>query len=290
VRSCVVLVAIAGCGKAADNPAPRPPPPAASAQAPISAGDLTCEPQPFATTTPVPEASGAGWITFRGKPALFVLSDSGNEGAYGIVDPDTGDTVAMGRLPKGDHGDDYEGVTTRAGKLYAVISNGWYVRIDQDGEKFTTTAPRALGERSDLADKNFEGICLDERSESAVGPCAGFVASKGDGHLYCLLERDGALTADFTRSIEVTKHKRLADCAIDERGTLWAGSNIHELNRLYRIDDWRDPAHATIHDLGPLGVGNSEVVAVRGEMIYRMSDLDTAPSMMAKFRCTPAAR
>jgi hypothetical protein len=277
VRSCVVLVALAGCGKQADPPAPS-----AAPAAPSEA--FACEPQPFATTTPLPEASGAGWIAFRGKPALFVLSDSGNDGAFAIIDPDSGDTLAQGSIGKSAHGDDYEGVATRGGKLYAVISNGWYIRIDQDGEQFTATAPRALGEPAQLDGKNFEGICLDE---TAQGSCIGFVASKGDGHLYCL---DDQLRADFSRSIAITGKKRVADCAIDDRGTLWVGANIHELNKLYRVDNWRDPAKASVVALDTVGVGNSEVLAVRGDTFYRMSDLDTAPSLMAKFRCRAAAR
>jgi outer membrane protein assembly factor BamB len=279
VRSCVVLVTLAACGKQADPPAP--------AAAPTVTETFSCEPQPFAMTTPLAEASGAGWITFRGKPALFVLSDSGNDGAFAIVDPDGGDTIAQGSIGKSTHGDDYEGVTTRGGKLYAVISNGWYVRIDQDGEQFTATVPRALGEPAQLDGKNFEGICLDD---SAQGSCIGFVASKGDGHLYCLDERDGALHADFARSIAITSRKRVADCAIDERGTLWVGANIHELNKLYRVDNWHEPAQARVVALDSVGVGNSEVLAVRGDTFYRMSDLDTAPSLMAKFRCKAASR
>ncbi len=273
---------LAGCGKQADPPAPAVAPARAAASEAFA-----CEPQPFATTTPLPEASGAGWIAFRGKPALFVLSDSGNDGAFAVVDPDSGETLAQGKLGKTEHGDDYEGVAARGGKLYAVISNGWYVRIDQDGEKFTATTPRALGEPAQLEGKNFEGICLDDRAQ---GSCIGFVASKGDGHLYCLDEQGGALHADFARSIAITGRKRVADCAIDDHGVLWVGANIHELNKLYRVDNWHDPANARVVALDSFGVGNSEVLAVRGDTIYRMSDLDVAPSLMGKFRCRAAAR
>lgn len=289
MRWCVVVIALAACGKQSDPPqthasgaaAAAPPP------APAAAAGSGCEQQPFATTTPVPEASGAAWIAFRGKPALFVLSDSGNDGAYGIVDPDSGETIAQGKLGHGDRGDDYEGVTTHAGKLVALISNGWYVHITQDGEKFSIDAPRALGEPADLDGKNFEGICLDEH---ATDGCIGYAASKGDGHLYCISEHAGELRADFTRSISLTRKKRLADCTLDDRGRLWAAANIIGLGEVWRIDDWRDPAHATVHEMGALSVGNSEVIAVRGELVYRMSDLDTAPSMMAKFRCPAFAR
>ncbi|MGE5183507.1 MAG: hypothetical protein ACM31C_15655 [Acidobacteriota bacterium] len=287
-RELVAIVALAACGKGNDTPAKPPPPPAATPSAPSTTAGTPCEALPFAATTPVPEASGAAWIQFRGKPALFVLSDSGNDGAYGIVDPDTGDTVAQGKLGHAERGDDYEGVTTRGGKLVALISNGWYVDIAQDGERFTAGKPIALGEPAELAGKNFEGICLDDRA--AGDGCHGFAASKADGHLYCLTEQAGQLRADFTRSIAIARNKRLADCAIDDRGTLWAGANIFELGKVWRVEDWRDPAHANVRELGALSVGNPEVLAVRGDVVYRMSDLDTAPSMMAKFRCRPIAR
>jgi hypothetical protein len=71
---------------------------------------------------------------------------------------------------------------------------------------------------------------------------------------------------------------------------LWAGGNVLGLNAIYRIDNWQDPAHAKVAKLGSVGIGNSEVIAVRGDIVYRMSDTNDAPSMMAKFRCRPASR
>lgn len=272
MRGCVAVLAMVGCGRH-DEAAVAPPPPVAATSA------WTCEPQPFAGSTPVPEASGAAWITFRGKPALFVISDSGNDGAYGIVDPGSGETLAQGKIAPGEHGDDFEGVATRGGKLYALLSNGFYVIITQDGETFTASPPLSLGPY----DKNFEGICLDDTG--GAGACIGFAASKADGSLYCLVDRAGALAIDPPRTIAITGKNKLADCAIDEHGTLWAGGNMFELGRIYRVDDWRDPAHARVTALGPLGPGNPEVLAVRGDVLYRMSDTNGAPSLMAKFRC-----
>lgn len=307
MRRCVVIL-VAACGKDAAAPAP-----------PIAAAPpaWSCEPLPFAASTPVPEASGAAWITRGDKPALFVLSDSGNQGAWGIVDPDTGDTVAQGALGRFDHGDDYEGVATRRGQMVAVLSGGYVITIRQDGDTFVgANHALPLGDKfaeAELVDhhgtrpplgkamvcggpngancgRNFEGICLDDRTPFTPGPCAGFVASKADGHLYCLVEHDGNYTADYARSIEVSPAGTLADCAIDERGGLWAGANILGGNAVYRVDDWQDPSHARVVPVGNYGVGNAEVLAVRGDVVYRMSDTNNAPSLMAKFRCTPAAK
>lgn len=272
----------------------------------------------FATSTPVPEASGAAWIQFRGKPALFVISDSGNKGAWGVVDPDSGETIAQGAFGQMDHGDDYEGVAARRGGMVAVLSGGFLAPIRQDGETFSVAnklqplgeeitseqEPRGHGTRppkgsgmvcegglyNSNCGRNFEGICLDDRTPYTRGPCAGFVASKADGHLYCLLEHDGTYTADFNRSIQITKPGQLADCAIGEDGTLWAGENVYGANTVYRVDNWQDPPYAKVTEVGAYGVVNSEVLAVRGDIMYRMSDTNGAPSLMAKFRCTAATR
>jgi hypothetical protein len=305
---------LAGCGKHDDAP-PAPPPPQAPA--------WTCEPLPFAGSTPVPEASGAAWTQFQGKSALFVVSDSGNKGAYGLIDPDTGHTLAQGAFGQMDHGDDYEGITARSGRMVVVLSGGYVTEVVQGGdgtfsvgnkleplgEEITDEQePRGNGTRppkgkgmvcpglhDSNCGRNFEGICLDDRTPYTRGPCAGFAASKADGHLYCLLEHVHAgtpttYTADFERSIEVTKPGLLADCAIGEDGVLWAGANVLGANTVYRIDHWEDPSHANVVEIGPVGIGNSEVLAVRGDVVYRMSDTNGSPSLMSKFRCRPRSQ
>ncbi len=292
MRGCVGLVLLAACG----NHDAAPEQAAQVATAGVAAPAWACDPLPFAASTPVPEASGAAWITFRGKPALFVISDSGNAGAYGIVDPESGDTIAQGKLPGGPHGDDFEGVAARGGKLYALLSNGFYVELTQDGETFTEVPPVSLGAGMTCKDdprpgncgKNFEGICLDDTAQQDA--CVGFAASKADGKMYCLVDHDGALAADPARTIAVSGKNVIADCAIDEHGTLWVGANIFELGQVYRVDGWRDPAHAKVVALGRIGPGNPEVLAVRGDLVYRMSDTNGTPSLMAKFRCAANAR
>ena len=300
---------LAACGRH-DEPAPPPPP----------APAWTCEPLPFAASTPIPEASGAAWVTFRGKPALFVISDSGNEGAFGIVDPDTGETLDQQAGRRSNYGDDYEGAAARLGEVWLVFSNGRLAHVSQTDDKFWISSPISpLGEPIADAEeapghgtqppkgkgmvcggmhaancgRNFEGICLDDRSQYTKGPCAGFVASKADGHLYCLLEHAGertTYTADYERSIAVTAPGQLADCAIGQDGSLWAGANIFGANTIYRVEGWEDPIHAKVETVGPYGVGNSEVLAVKDDVIYRMSDTNGSPSLMAKFRCRRTAR
>jgi hypothetical protein len=142
--------------------------------------------------------------------------------------------------------------------------------------------------RENNCGRNFEGLCLDDTNGNAA--CAGFAASKSDGKLYCLVDTNGHYTADPSRSITITKPGALADCAFDDRGQLWAGNNFFDRSEVYRVDNWQDPAHARVVELGSLGVGFPEVIAVRGDIVYRMSDTGGSPSLMSKFRCTAGTR
>jgi hypothetical protein len=133
--------------------------------------------------------------------------------------------------------------------------------------------------------RNYEGLCL--APEPPAGSCVGFAAAKADGHLYCLLESDdGRLAVHRDRpAIEITRPGALADCAFSDDGRLWAASNLFDLGNVYRIDGWTDPAAAKVVKIGALVVGFPETLAVRGDIIYRMSDTGGSPSLLAKFRC-----
>ena len=48
---------------------------------------------------------------------------------------------------------------------------------------------------------------------------------------------------------------------------------------------WDDPARAQVTRVAPLLIGFPETLAVRGDVIYRMSDTGGAPSFMKKYRC-----
>jgi hypothetical protein len=270
------------------------------------AGTTACETLPFAATTPVPEASGAAWLTIDGKLALVVNSDSGHQGAYAVIDPDTGATREQGSLPLGDAGDDVEGLAGRDDKLYGLTSAGWVRVWARQGNGFALVAgpypiapldlsekvkakpskgeAMACGARTVNCGRNYEGLCLAPRGTGA--PCVGFAASKKDGKLYCVTEQDDRLGVDRERSIEITGSERLADCAFGDDGTLWAGSNVLDASRVYRIEGWTDPGSARVTPIGSLGLGFPEAIAARGDVLYRLSDTGgDLPSLMTKFRC-----
>ncbi|HEX3483207.1 MAG TPA: hypothetical protein VHT91_49690, partial [Kofleriaceae bacterium] len=131
-RTCaVVAILAAACGKGGDPAgAPAAGAPAAgtsgSAAAPAQGQGMRCELLPFAVSTPVPEASAAAWIAIHGRPHLLVVGDSGNHGAYGIIDPGTGATIETGRLPLSDDAsDDLEGMSAIGDRFYGLTSSGW---------------------------------------------------------------------------------------------------------------------------------------------------------------------
>lgn len=260
----------------------------------------TCEQVPFAESSTVPEASGAAWLS---DGDLLVVSDSGNGGAYVVLEPETGKEVRTGRLPLGDGKDDLEGLAMRGDKLIGVSSSGW-IRVWKRGasEWELVDGPYPLGpvdlpakKRAKLDDpgmvcseqttncgRDYEGICLPL---AASGPCIGFVASKTDGRLYCLHDQDGELRVDRSINIPIAKSGAIADCAFSDRGELFVGSNLFDAATVYRVSNWQEPARAVVESLGTLGVGFPETIAVRGGMIYRLSDTGSAPSLMTKYRC-----
>ena len=292
-------MALAACG---GGSAPSPPPPAA-----VTAGSDACARLPFAESTPVPEASGAAWLTIAGKAVLVTMGDSGQAGAYGLIDPETGATLEQGQLPLGSGGgDDLEGIATRGGRLYAVTSAGW-VRV------WTRTAtgfelvdgPYAVGapmHGKDLAGpgmvcdashfncgRNYEGLALSEDAPQGAA-CIGVLLGKAEGTLYCLTEADGRLVARRDGAFHVGQPKALADVALDDHGALWVGANAFGLNAVWRVTGWRDLPAAKLEEIGAYGVGFSEGIAVRGDVLYRFSDMGGAPSLMAKFRCPAIQR
>jgi hypothetical protein len=310
-----VLGALAGCGKAA--PGSGAPPPATHPEAAVTGADtgpLACEPVDFAISSPVPEASGSAWMTIDGKLAMVVVSDSGNDGAYAILDPDTGETREQGKLPLGNGGkgsDDIEGLDARGDMLYGLSSPGWmrvWRRVPGGFE--LVDGPYPIGEvtlppKGGMGDKppegdgmvcpgtstncgrNYEGLCLAH--QPAAG-CVGFAAAKADGHVYCLTEDNGRFVAHHERAIAITQPGFMADCTFSDTNALWVGNNMIGLLHVYRVDGWQDPAHAKVVDVAQIGLGFPEVISVRGDMIYRFSDTGGSPSLLAKFRCKPIAR
>ncbi len=293
---------------AAPAPAPAEGPAAATAGTAAPGTADGCRELPFAETTPVPEASGAAWLEIDGALALVVISDSGNDGAYVIVDPESGATREQGKLPLGGDGEDLEGIAARGGKLHVVTSPGWIRTYERKGRGFALVdGPYALGpidlpgRRGGLGNKppegtgmvcdakytncgrNYEGLCL--APGPVTGRCVGFAASKADGHLYCVALRGGKLAVEHAGAIRIARPGAIADCAFSEDGRLYVGSNLFDAGNVYRVTGWEDPARARVATLGPLLVGFPETLAVRGDVIYRMSDTGSAPSHMKKYRC-----
>jgi hypothetical protein len=288
VRRCVVLLALVAC-----KHEPKQVQPAVG-----EAGPQGCEQVPFAPTAPVPEASGGAWIDFDGKPALLVISDSGNDGAYTILDAESGASLEQGKMPLGHGSDDIEGLASRDGKIYGLTSAG-FMRVwerDADGKSYKLVdGPYPISDKRgfvcDINDgncaKNYEGLAIAPKAD---GPCAGFAASKEDGTLYCLVELAGTMHLDPTIKIKVDRKNVVADAAFSPEGQLYVGNNMFGLATVYRIDNWKDPANAKVVEIGELGVGFPEVVAARGDSMYRLSDTGGSPSMMVKFRCEPSPR
>ena len=277
------------------------------ASPPIIGDSVTCTVQPFATSTPLHEASGAAWMTIDGTLSLVVISDSGNNGEYAIIDPESGVTTELGKLPLGGPGEDLEGVAIRDNKLVAVTSAGWVRVWQREGKGFTLVeGPYPLGPvdlppggagnmppkgegmvcdgKQANCGRNYEGLCL--APDPTNSRCIGFVAGKADGHLFCVVDKEGKLVAEYAGSIPIAQPGAVADCAFSPDGKLYVGSNFFDIGNVYRVDGWRDPSTAKVTKLGALAIGFPETLAVRGDIIYRMSDTGGSPSLMAKYRCT----
>nr|HEX4316896.1 hypothetical protein [Kofleriaceae bacterium] len=313
-----LLAVVAACKH--DAPPPAASPPAGSA-AVAAVSTVSCAAVPFAVSTPVPEASGAAWLAVAGKTVVVTMGDSDRDGAYGLIDPESGDTLETGKLPLGDAGDDLEGLAVRDGVLYGLTSAGWMRAWKRTGTGIGSggfdlvDGPYPLGP-VDLPDKsshdrppktdgmvcgargvncgrNYEGLCLPAHPS---GACAGYAVAKADGHLYCLADagdadHPGRFAVRREPALELGRPGAIADCAFAaDTDELYVGANGFALNAVSRVVGWRDLATAHVEPIGDLGLGFCEGLAVRGDDIYRFSDLGGAPSLTTKFRCTSLPR
>jgi hypothetical protein len=298
------VLAAAACGKGAparpatagDDAAPAP----AADGAPAATAD--CERLPFADTIDVPEASGAVLFADHGARRLLVVADSGNDGAYAIVDAETGAFVEDGRLPLGEGASaDLEGLAIRGELVSAITSSGW-VRTWRRGARGwkLLDGPYPVADPDDgvLAcpggaincGPNYEGLCLAPPGGEPDGTCIGLAAAKQDGRLYCVVAA-GARLAVTGDAIAVSAPETLTGCDVAPDGAVWAGTNLFGRSEVYRITGWREPATARVEPIANLGPGFPEaIVAGPDGVVYRYSDASGRPSLVAKFRCATPGR
>lgn len=312
--ACSVALVAAGCGsRALDSPAPPPGvEPDEPAQPSTKPGDpadpdpgdeaLRCEPDLLAVSLSFAEASGAIHVPGPGKPHLLIIGDSGTQGLIGAVDPETGALVRTAHLPLDTAAsDDLEGLAMIGDTLHAITSSGWMRHWQLQDAKWQLVEPAyalAGAPHEDLplvcnpgtginCARNYEGLCL--RHDARPGPeCAGFAASKADGILYCLtLSGQGRLAIDPERTIAVSEPETLTGCDFEPDGPgLWAGTNLFGGSRVYRITGWQDPGAARVREVGALGSGFPEALALApGGRLYRFADLGGATSLVDRYIC-----
>ncbi len=314
-----LAVAAAGCGKhkkkkhhhdlgKIDASAAEDPWVAPGTAAPPSTAD--CERLPFATSIPVPEASGAAWL-HGGDGAgdvVIVIGDSGHGGAYVEIDATTGALLRRGNLPLGEGaGDDVEGLATDGQRLWGLTSAGWLRAWEREGDHFRLVlGPYSVERRGPCkfddvnCGHDFEGLCLRPAGTVDGQGCVGFAASRAESALFCLtaatVPPEGAgpgvgpwLTLAVREGKskphpgpELTGKRALADCAIAGDGAVWTGDNLLGGAMVRRLDapSWQ----------GALGVGFPEAMALAPDgVVYRFSDAGGSPSLAARYRC-PAAK
>lgn len=286
-----------GTAEGADLAAPDGVDAAAAASADAAAGGVpVCHQLAFPDSIDIAEASGAEVLDGLG---VAVVADSGNHGQYVLLDPGSGAILERGSLPL-DAGasDDIEGLGFAGGRLYALTSSGWVRELVRRGSGFAARragyaiAPppwQCASFEMTNCGPNWEGLCLRPGALAAAGgelaahfgDCAGFAVAKRDGTLVCAtLGGDGELGIDPARSIQVSPGRTLAGCAIDERGQLWAVTNLLAASSVLEITP-----DLAVHTLESWTPGSSEAVAAAKGQVYRFSDTAVRPSLASRYGC-----
>jgi hypothetical protein len=278
----VLLVVLAGCSASksrGDGSASAPPPPA-------DAAPNACE-REFWPRVPLAEASGAVAMTVDGREVVMVIGDSGRNGAYVLVDAGTGDVVEMGALPLGDGaGDDLEGLTRDGERVLAVTSAG-YMRVwtRVTGGFQLVDGPYAIGDGPMTCDpfqvncgKNYEGLCTTPK-----GPCDGWVASKADGHLYCLTREGDRFRVHHHRKVKITHDGALTGCDAAADGSVWLSTNAFD-GAIYRVT-WAGEEATVTSVEAPLGAFPEAIAVEPDGSLLRFSDLSMGESPMEHLRC-----
>jgi hypothetical protein len=282
--------------KKKEAPAPQAQTKDAQSASVDTSSDEACRPQDFAKSVDLAEASGATFIT---DTRVLLVGDSGNHGAFAILDATSGALVQKGALEL-DPGasDDIEGVSLMDGSVYAITSSGWVRKWSYEGGHFTLTTPSyplAPADSKGLlcykgtainCAKNFEGLCLRHKMPP-TGECAGFAAAKATGELICLVaDEAGKLALDPSRVIPVASAGSLSGCDFDEDEHLWFGNNFFAASAIGYVENWQAPADAKITRVGNFGFGFPEGIAVgSGGQLVRASDTRGTPSLLSKYIC-----
>jgi hypothetical protein len=268
-------------------------------------GPEGCVRAAFAPSVDLAEASGAVHVgAAGGVPAhVVVVADSGNAGAFAVIDARDGSELGRGALPLDRlASDDHEGFA-RAGDVWVALTSSGRARYYQRRGLIGFVLERRAqpigpidGDlvcregRSINCGRNWEGLCLRDPPPTSQGACAGFAASKRDGELVCLYWRDGVLRADPTRAIAVAGREALTGCAFGDADTVYAGTNLFGGSMVYRVTGVDDPERARVEPLGRLGSGFPEAIAAApGGILFRFSDMNGRPSLMDRFTCSGPA-
>ncbi|HTE50589.1 MAG TPA: hypothetical protein VK698_06960 [Kofleriaceae bacterium] len=276
--------------------------PGAAADHPAAPAGPACRAMPFAASLDLPEASGAVWVEPSfGLPAhLIVVSDSGNHGAFAVVDAKSGAELGSGQLPlERGVSDDLEGLARAGGVYYALTSGGYMRHFRRTGAaRFELAVPAyALpgascdSPRRGNCGRDLEGLCLADPLP-ATG-CAGFAASRRDGELVCLqVGAGGRLRPEPSQTIRFALPMTLSDCNIAPAaagGALHAATNGFGGNTLLLVHGWHDPATARVEIVPGHATGFIEAVAAGpGGAIYRFSDNGGPASPMFADSCPQA--
>ena len=244
----------------------------------------------------MPEASAAAEVELRpGVRELLVVADSGHDGAA-IARAIPSGAIRTLRLPL-DHdvSDDVEGIAWRGGHLYAIVSSGYVQRFTPDGKGGLARDGKAypigpepyICHAKDPDDsncgKNYEGLCL--RSPSIVDRCAGYVASKQEGWLGCVVFQGDKLVLDLIKprlALGLGK-KTLSDCAFGAAGgpaenDLLVTTNIFGGSTTYEVHE----GSGVLTPLDVTGLPSNEAIAIdRDGALYQFMDgnSDTSPAL-----------
>jgi hypothetical protein len=302
-----------GCDRGSRAHAPPPDPLTSardSASAPLaSAGPdararakLTCTPDPqFPGVFDLPEASAAAEVELRpGERELLIVSDSGHHGAALARGIPSGPLRALTLPLDPKVSDDVEGIAWRGRHLYAIVSVGFVQRFSpdgkgglvRDGDAYPIGPEAYMCHARDLDDANcgmnYEGLCLHDAESNER--CAGYVASKTEGWLGCVVFRGERLALDLVKpKLALGLPRRsLSDCAFGAAGgpaahALLVTTNIFGGSTSYLVHE----GTGALTPIEVTGLPTNEAVAVdRDGALYQLMDANTDTSPALRATCT----